>query len=61
MNLTWFVTVIVAIAASCLAFLLATEWTARRLRQPNAGWRMINEREEFAPVLDWLEWWQRRR
>lgn len=58
MSLTLFVTVIVALGASCLAFLLVTERTRRRLHRQSAGWRMINEREEFAPVLDWLEWWR---
>lgn len=59
MSLTGFVVVVAVLAGFCLVVLVAAAWTARSLRCPTAGWRMLNEREEFAPVLDWLEWWRR--
>lgn len=58
MSLTWFVTLIAVLAAISLPLLVMAERVAQRLRRPRGGWLMVNEREEFAPVQDWLDWWQ---
>ena len=58
MSLTWFVSLIAVLAAVSLPLLVMAERVAQYLRRPGRGWLMVNEREEFAPVQDWLDWWQ---
>ncbi|MGH9534786.1 MAG: hypothetical protein ACRD2E_08010 [Terriglobales bacterium] len=59
MTLMWFAAGIAVLAAITLPLLLAAEVLAWKVRRPAKGWLMLNEREEFAPVQVWLDWWHR--